>query len=347
MSYTINLTDGNVFATISDGTINTTSSMTLVGKNYAGYGQFVDTNFMHLLENSSNVTQPPSPITGQLWWDSGNNLLKAYNGTGFKVISGATASSSAPAGSSSVAGDLWYNSVNSQLNVYTGSTWLLVGPQFTSGQGVTGAIATTINDNVGSPHDIIELVVHDEIVGIVSKDASFTPALTISGFTTVRPGITLATTVGGQAPLFQGVATNSQLLNSLASGDFMRATANTSTTGSLAILNNTGLTVGAGSNFRATVSGNDVTLRNQTNGGNLSIGVNVGGNTTSTFNMFGANGAIATTALSLSSALQFANLSTSQVNSISSPQIGMTVFNGETGNVQVYNGTKWANITLS
>jgi len=347
MSYTITLTDGEVFATIADGTINTTSSMTLVGKNYAGYGQFVDTNFMHLLENSSDVTPPPNPITGQLWWDSGNSLLKAYNGSGFKVISGATASATAPSGSSSVAGDLWYNSVNSQLNVYTGASWLLVGPQFTSGEGVTGAIATTINDNVGSPHSIIELLVSDSVVGIISKDATFTPAIAISGFTTVRPGITLSTLVGSQTPLFQGTATNSQALNSLASSDFMRATANTSTTGSLSVLNNTGLSVGASSNFRASVSSNDVTLRNQASGGNLYLGVNVASDTTPTFTMFGANGGIATTTLSLSSAIQFANLTTTQVNAISSPQSGMTVYNSTTGNVQVYNGTKWANVTLS
>ena len=49
MSYTISLTDGNVFAVVADGTINNSSSMTLVGKNYAGYGQFLDTNFIHLL----------------------------------------------------------------------------------------------------------------------------------------------------------------------------------------------------------------------------------------------------------------------------------------------------------
>ena len=51
MSYTINLTDGTVFATIADGTINTSSSMTLVGKNYAGYGAFLNENFVYLLEN--------------------------------------------------------------------------------------------------------------------------------------------------------------------------------------------------------------------------------------------------------------------------------------------------------
>ena len=95
MSYTINLTNGAIFATIPDGTINTSSSMVLVGKNYAGYGEFLDENFVHLLENSSNSTAPTAPLTGQLWWDSTNQLLKVYNGSQFKVISAATASATA------------------------------------------------------------------------------------------------------------------------------------------------------------------------------------------------------------------------------------------------------------
>ena len=72
MAYTINLTNGTTFATITDGTVNTSSSMTLIGKNYAGYGQFLDDNFIHLLENSANTTAPVNPLTGQLWWDSTN-----------------------------------------------------------------------------------------------------------------------------------------------------------------------------------------------------------------------------------------------------------------------------------
>jgi hypothetical protein len=126
MAYTINLTDGTIFATIADGTINTASSMTLVGKNYAGYGEFLDENFIHLLENSSNTTAPGAPLEGQLWWDSGNSLLKVYNGSVFKTISAATSSSTAP--TSNVTGDLWYDTVNAQLKVWTGTAFLLVGP---------------------------------------------------------------------------------------------------------------------------------------------------------------------------------------------------------------------------
>jgi hypothetical protein len=290
MSYTINLTDGAVFATIADGTINTASSMTLVGKNYAGYGQFLDTNFIRLLESGSNTTAPGAPLEGQLWWDSGNALMKVYNGTTFKTISSATASATAP--TSNVTGDLWYDTVNAQLNVWTGTTFLLVGPQFTAGTGTTGAIVATILDNIGTSHVVIQLFVQDSIVGIISKDATFTPAVLIPGYTTVRPGITLSTLVGSQVPLFQGTATNAQTLNSLSSTSFMRTDANTSTSGTLSVNNDSGLAVGDSSAFRVTVSGNDVTLRNQTSGGNLFLGVNVAGNTTPTLTMFGSNGAI-------------------------------------------------------
>jgi hypothetical protein len=290
MSYTINLTDGALFATIADGTINTSSSMTLVGKNYAGYGQFLDTNFIHLLENASNTTAPGAPLTGQLWWDSGNSLMKVYTGTNWKTISSATSSSTAP--TNNVTGDLWYDTTNQQLNVWTGTAFLLVGPQFTAGQGTTGAIAATITDNTSVAHTVIELFVNDSIVGIISKDATFTPAVAITGFTTVRPGITLATIIGSQVPLFQGTATNSQYLDNLGSSSFMRSDANTSTTGTMSVLNNTGLAVGSSSNFRVSVAVNDVTIRNQTSGGNLYFGVNVAGNTTPTLTMFGANGAI-------------------------------------------------------
>jgi hypothetical protein len=290
MSYTINLTDGALFATIADGTINTSSSMTLVGKNYAGYGQFLDTNFIHLLENASNTTAPGAPLTGQLWWDSGNGLMKVYTGTTWKTISSATSSSTAP--SNNVTGDLWYDTVNQQLNVWTGTAWLLVGPQFTAGQGTTGAIAATITDNTSVTHTVVELYVNDAIVGIVSKDATFTPAVAIPGYTTVRPGITLATIVGSQVPLFQGTSTDSLSLGGVLATSFMRTDANTSTSGTLSVLNNTGLAVGASSNFRVSVSGNDVTLRNQTSGGNLYLGVNVAGNVSPTLTMFGSNGAI-------------------------------------------------------
>ena len=96
MSYTINLTNGNVFAVIPDGTINQTSSQTLVGKNYAGYGQFLDDNFIHLLENGANSTPPGAPLTGQLWFNTATGVLQVYNGVAIKSLGGSQASATAP-----------------------------------------------------------------------------------------------------------------------------------------------------------------------------------------------------------------------------------------------------------
>lgn len=311
MAYTINLTDGSIFATIPDGTINTSSSMTLIGKNYAGYGEFLDENFIHLLENSSNSTAPSAPLTGQLWWDKTNSLLKVYNGSGFKTLNLGSASASAP--SNNTLGDLWYDTINQQLKVWTGSAWLLVGPSFTAGTGTTGAIVDTIIDNTLTSHVVIKLYVNDSVVGIVSKDAAFTPQTSIPGYTQVKPGITLATLVGSQVPLFQGTATNSQQLNSLGSASFMRSDTSTSTTGTLSVLNDNGLAVGYDSDFKAGVTGIDVNLQNQTNGGNLIFKLNVS-STPTTILTLSAGGAVLTTSLTLGSALAATSGGTGQAS---------------------------------
>ena len=237
MAYTITLTDGEIFATIADGTVNTDSSMTLVGKNWAGYGQFLDNNFIRLLENGANTSAPGDPLVGQLWWDSTVGAMKAYNGTTFKTIGGAAASSTAP--TSNIAGDLWYDTVNQQLNVYTGTAFIVVGPAFTPGTGTTGAIVATIVDNVATSHFVIELFANNSIVAIVSKDQTFTPGTAVTGgwgVQAVNPGVTLATGIPNNA--VWGNSTNSLALNTLTSGQFMRSDSNTACSGTITV--NTG-----------------------------------------------------------------------------------------------------------
>ena len=286
MAYTINLTDGSIFATIPDGTINTSSSMILIGKNYAGYGDFLDENFMHLLENGSNTTAPGAPITGQLWWDKTNSLLKVYNGTTFKTISAATASSTAPVSNST--GDLWYNTVAQQLSVWTGTAWLVIGPSVNP-EG-TGVVVTSIVDTLSQAHQVIELVVANVIVGMVSKDSTFTPASPPTGFATISPGIQLATT--GNLPLFQGTATTALTLAGYDPSEFMKTGTNTSTTGTLSVLNDTGLFVGVDSDFGASVSGSTVTLANKTSNGNLVVQVNQGGSPINAITINGTTGVV-------------------------------------------------------
>jgi hypothetical protein len=190
MAYTIYLTNGTTFATITDGTVNTASSMTLIGKNYAGYGQFLDDNFIHLLENSANTTAPSAPLTGQLWWDSTNTLLKVYSGTSWKVISGATASSSQP--SPSVQGDLWYDTLNQQLKVCSVAgapgTFIVVGPAYSSAQGTSGAIPLTIGDGT-TGYVVTGVYAANNLVGIFSAASDFTPAGNSSAYATAFPKI--------------------------------------------------------------------------------------------------------------------------------------------------------------
>ena len=137
---------------------------------------------------------PGAPLTGQLWWDKGNGLLKVYNGSTFKVISGSTASASAP--SSNVTGDLWYDTVNQQLKVYTGTTWILIGPSFTSATGASGAFAETITDTSQFTHVVVKFLVQNRLIAILSKDAAFTPQVALSGFPVIYPGLNLANSSG-------------------------------------------------------------------------------------------------------------------------------------------------------
>ena len=84
MAYNINKSNGDLLVVVEDGTVDITStSLTLVGKNYPGYGEFLNENLVHLLENFSSTTAPSAPVEGQLWYDAANRTIKVYNGSLF------------------------------------------------------------------------------------------------------------------------------------------------------------------------------------------------------------------------------------------------------------------------
>lgn len=326
MAYTINLTDGSIFATVADGTINTSSSMVLVGKNYAGYGEFLDENFIHLLENGANTTPPGAPLTGQLWWDKTNNVMKVYNGSTFKVISASTASSTQP--SSNVAGDLWFDTTNQQLKAYNGTSFVLIGPASTAGQGTSGAVVTTVTDNVAVDHVVVQLFVQNTIVAMISKDATFTPQTAISGFATIGPGLQLNTGLSNN--LFRGSATNAQLLDGLDSTQFLRSDTNQTTSGTLGVLNDSGFTVGADQDAKISVNTptSEVIIQNQTQDANLSVRVNDGGITTTVIFVNGATGEVnVPTTFSTTGAISLPSITKTGSNGVGNIGSASSVFN--------------------
>lgn len=275
MAYTINRANGAVLTTVADGTIDTTTDLTLVGKNFSGYGELLNENFIKLLENFSNTNQPSSPISGQLWWDTANNLLKVYTGNNFKVISGSTTSPTEPA--NAIAGDLWFDSVNEQLYVFNGASWVLIGPSFTSITGTSGAIVEVVTDNLGTSHVVVKVFTNEVLVATISRDATFTPQSAIPGFATIGPGIQLSTAVPGAT--FRGSAANAQLLNNLSSTQLLRSDTNDTTTGVLTVNNNGGVVIGANNDLTLTVSGANALVSNATADGDILMRVNrsVGG----------------------------------------------------------------------
>ena len=81
MAYTITLSNGTVLTTVANETLDTSTSLTLIGRNYPGYGEAVANDFIHLLENFSNLTAPPTPLAGQLWWKSDIEMMEVWTGT--------------------------------------------------------------------------------------------------------------------------------------------------------------------------------------------------------------------------------------------------------------------------
>ena len=59
MAYTINRYNNATLSTVEDGTLDQTTDLKLVGKNYAGYGEIQNENFVFLLENFSGANAPP------------------------------------------------------------------------------------------------------------------------------------------------------------------------------------------------------------------------------------------------------------------------------------------------
>lgn len=78
MSYSVNKKNGTII--VNEGTLNTETSLHLVGKDYFGYGDAIAQTFVDLLQHFASDTAPTAPIEGQIWYDSANNYLRVWTG---------------------------------------------------------------------------------------------------------------------------------------------------------------------------------------------------------------------------------------------------------------------------
>ena len=281
MAYTINKADGTVLTTIVDGTLDETTNLGLPGKGYNGYGEIQNENYVKLLENFAEVTAdaPSKPLIGQMFYDKTLDQMKVYDGTQFKAVAGTIISATEP--TFGAQGDLWFSTGTTQVYVYTGTLWQLVGPQ---GALATGAVADTIIDTTGTAQDVVKLLVDNNIVGLVS-DIEFTPQTTVTGYSTVKKGITLGTNISGNK--LQGTSDDADKLGGIAAANYLRSNTSDTMTGTLTIASDAPLILGADSDVVFSQSGADFTIRNSASNGDIILRVNDGGVTTTAMTLDG------------------------------------------------------------
>ena len=232
MAYQIDRYSNTLLTSVEDGTVDQTTDLKFIGKNYAGYGEIQNENFLFLLENFSGATAPSRPLSGQIWYDTSVSKLKFYDGTKWRTNGGSEASATQPTGLS--IGDFWWDTTNDQLYVYNGTIFILVGPQ-NAGDGVTQMQSLEVLDTNGTQRNIIAGTVNGETVYLVSSaEFDIGASNTIAGFDRVKKGLTLvntkliddgvtnSTNEADKYYYYWGTASNSLKLGGVAASQFIQ-----------------------------------------------------------------------------------------------------------------------------
>jgi hypothetical protein len=174
MSYIINKTNGQLLAIVQDASVDQTTDLIFVGRNYSGYGEIQNENFLKLLESFSNSTPPASPILGQTWYNTSDNTLNVCysqaEGTSpakFKTLSKLNSSYTEPEVADQ--GQLWYDLTVGQLKIWSGTEYVVVGPSTGANikaqwQGdfeyniLTGLPVFNIKAVLGSDNEVVAIV---------------------------------------------------------------------------------------------------------------------------------------------------------------------------------------------
>jgi len=229
MAYVINRYSTADTITVQDGTIDRTLDITLVGKNYNGYGEVLNENLVFMLENFSGTTPPLKPISGQLWYDSANKKIKFYDGVLFKAAAGAEVGATAPSGLA--VGDIWWDTTNKKLYMKSGvndTDFTLIGPQTID--GTTQLEPANVSDSVGGIRSIIKAVINSQTIFVISAVEFMLAEGALTGFTAIKRGITLANTVSTgvtdaqSGTVFWGTASNAKKFDGRDISDFLTKT---------------------------------------------------------------------------------------------------------------------------
>jgi hypothetical protein len=261
MTYKINKTDGSLLAEVIDNEINTSAAdIALIGKNVTGFGEYINENFIKLLENFAATSEPNNPVAGQLWFDTSENRLKVYDGNGFRIGSGPIVSGSAPL--NPIQGDFWIDSDENQLYFYDGTDRVLAGPIYKDSQGISGFEVANVTDTSGNVKTIVKLWVAAKLLGVFSKHDEFTPVANSLGSDfagSIKTGFTPGTLAGfkfharaASADALVDALGNLKTANSFVSTELSGGS--TSMYRTLSILNNEPLKLGAGLENTVTVS---------------------------------------------------------------------------------------------
>lgn len=241
MAYTINKTDGSILSSVPDGQVDDLSTnITLIGKNYSGFGEILNENLVKMLENFAGVSRPRNPLRGELWFDTSENRLKVYNGINFATVGSATIAPQQP--TTLNPGDLWYNDLDQQLYFYDGQNTILIGPLYSRLQGLSGFKVENVVDILNQNRTIVTMYVGSTLIGIFSKD-TFTPKTPITGFSgSIVPGFNAGSLQGIK---INATATNSEQLAGKAAELYVTKDQDTEIVGTLSLSKDLGLAIGA------------------------------------------------------------------------------------------------------
>jgi microcystin-dependent protein len=300
MPYNVNFTDKtNTAIPVYDNVTDESTSLKFPGRNVTGYGQVIAENFLHLLENfaspaDANGNGPANPIEGQLWYNTTVGTLEIFDGIGWKAAGNIQKSATAPSISEDKVGEIWVDTVKQQLYVWSGKTWVLVGPQFSSENGLrTGVVVESISDTDNTTRNVIKLLSEEVPIAIISRD-SFVPKISITGFDQIKTGININTSPVGNAlstAKLYGTAQSAESLivaeTTVQAAKFLRSDIINTTEYSFNVRNNQGITLGIDGTFRLTNTLTSASIYNATPGSSIDLQVNSDGNPSTTLRVIG------------------------------------------------------------